>query len=238
MRRISVLGMCGMFLALVASFDVNDTENEGKYTNNIEGYQVLVPRKADQDGSFLSYSLPHFYDRDTNTRKKRNASNDSEKVHYNLTFNGKSHHVEMWPNHDFMSPGLVKEEWGPDAALDVKKVTIRRLKNSQGYYTGLVRGHSGSRLALSACDGLSEYFKTNQGQYFIEPVKGKEPDADGKHLHVIYKAPTARARASGTGGLVEAWLERLRWKHQGKRDAHADLKTDATPTTANIGIWS
>lgn len=54
MRRISVMGMCKMFLALVASFNVSDTENEGKYTNNIEGCQVLVPRKKDQDGSFLS----------------------------------------------------------------------------------------------------------------------------------------------------------------------------------------
>jgi hypothetical protein len=132
-----------------------------------------------------------------------------------------------------MSAGLVIEEWGPDAALDVKKVTIKRLKNRQCYYTGLVRGHNGSHLALSAYDGLSEYIKTNQGQYFIEPVKGKEPDADGKQVHVIYKAPTARARASGTGGLIEAWLERLRWTHQGKRDAQADLKTDATPTTTS-----
>jgi len=36
-----------------------------------------------------------------------------------------------------------------------------------------VRGQE-SRLALSVCDDLSGYIKTNQGQYFIEVKKGKK----------------------------------------------------------------
>ena len=82
-------------LAVVASFNVKDTEFEGTHTTNFKGYQVLVPIKVDQDGAFLSYSLPQFYDRDTRNRKKRNAPNGSEKIHNGLTLNGKSHHVEM-----------------------------------------------------------------------------------------------------------------------------------------------
>jgi hypothetical protein len=95
MRRISVLGTCSIFLALVASFNVKDAEFERTHTTNIKGYQVLVPIKTDQDGAFLSYSFTHFYDRDTRNRKKRSVPNGSKKVHYGLTFNGKSHHVEM-----------------------------------------------------------------------------------------------------------------------------------------------
>ena len=69
----------------------------------------------------------------------------------------------MWPNNDFISPGLVTKEWGPDAGLDINKVTIRAVNNTQCNYTGRVRGHDGSRLALSVCDSLSGYIKTNQG---------------------------------------------------------------------------
>ena len=228
MRRISVLRICSILLALVASFNVKDTEFEGTHTANIKGYQVLVPIQIGQDGAFLSYSLPHFYDCDTRKRKKRNAPNGSEKVHYGLTFNDKSHHVEMWPNNDFMSQELVIEEWGSDAAVDVKKVTISPVNNSQCHYTGLVRGRNGSRLALSVCDGLSGYIKINQGKYFIEPLKGQEPQSDGKHVHAVYKASEANPGAFGTGGCEEGWRKRLRWKHWGKRDAQADLKTDAT----------
>jgi len=187
MRRISAPGICSILLTLAASFKFKDTEFEGTRATNINEYQVLVPIRVYQDGTFLSYSLSHFYERDTRKRKKRNVPDSSEKVHYGLTFNGKRHHVEMWPNNDFMSPGLVIEEWGPDAGLDVKKVTIRAVNNTQCHYTGRVRGQNGSRLALSVCDGLSGYIKTNQGQYLIEPMKGQEPQADGKHVHVVYK---------------------------------------------------
>jgi hypothetical protein len=124
------------------------------------------------------------YDSDTRKRKKRTAPNGSDKVRHGLTFNGKSHHVEMWPNNDFMSPGLVIEELGAEAALDVNKVTIRPMNNSHCHYIGRVRGHNGSRLALSVCDGLSGYIKTNQGQYF-EPIKGQEPQTDGKRTRLL-----------------------------------------------------
>ena len=232
MRRISVPGICSIFLTLAASFIVKDTEFERTRATN-KGYQVLVPIRVDQDGAFLSYSLSHFYERDTRKRKKRNVPDDSEKVHYGLTFNGKRHHVEMWPKNDFMSPGLVIEDWGPDAGLDINKVTIRAVNNTQCHYTGRVRGHNESRLALSVCDGLLGYIKTNQGQYLIEPMEGQESQADGKHVHVVYKNSEASAGAFGTGGGEEGWRELLRLKHRRKRDAHADITTDRTLTTAS-----
>jgi hypothetical protein len=207
MWRISPLGICSIFLALAASFVVKDTEFEGTHVSNIKGYQVLVPIKVDQDGSFLFYSLSRFYERDTHKlkRNKRNAPNGSEKVHYGLTFNGKSHHLELWPNNGFMSPGVVIEEWGPDAGLDINKVTTRAVNNTQCHYTGRVRGQDGSRLALSVCDVLSGHIKTNQGQNFIEPMTGQKPQADGKHVHVVYKK--SEASAYGTGDGEEGWRE-------------------------------
>jgi hypothetical protein len=222
-----VLGICSILVASVSSSKVKDTEFEERYTRNIKGCQVLVPRKIDQDGAFLSYSLPHFYERDMRMRRKRKSPNDSDIVHYDLTFNGKSHQVEMWPNHDFMSPGLVIEERGPDAALDLNKVKLRPVKSTQCHYTGRVKGHNGSRLALSVCDGLSGYIKTNQGHYFIEPMKGQQPQADGQHVHVVYKRSEASAGACGTG-WEDGWRERLRWEHRRVRGAHTDMKADAT----------
>ena len=216
----------------MAIFIVKFIESEG-HTTDTKEYQVLVPTKIDEEGAFLSYSLPHFYDGDRRMRKKRNVPDASEKVHYGLTFNGKSHHVEMWSNNDFMSPGMVIEEWGSDAVLDINKVTIRPVNNSQCYYTGRVRGHNRSRLALSACDGLSGYIKTDQGLYFIEPIKGQEPLADGEHVHVVYKASGPSAGEFGTGGWEGGWREYVRMKHRRKRDAHADLKTDGSLTTAS-----
>ena len=89
MRRLTVIGVYSIFLVLVESLNVKDTEFEGTYTPDIKGYQALVPIKLDQDGEFLSYSLTQFYDRETPKRKKRCAPDGSDKVHYGLTFDGK-----------------------------------------------------------------------------------------------------------------------------------------------------
>jgi hypothetical protein len=69
--------------------------------------------KIGQDGDFLSYSLPHFYEHNPSRRRKTRLPDDSEKVHYGLIFDGKGHHVELWPNHDFISPGMMIEEREP-----------------------------------------------------------------------------------------------------------------------------
>jgi hypothetical protein len=56
---------------------------------------------------------------------------DSEKVHYGLAFDGKDHHVELWPNYYFISPGMMIEERGVGASLDINNVKIRRANTTR-----------------------------------------------------------------------------------------------------------
>jgi hypothetical protein len=114
-------------------------EPEGRYTRNIKDYEVLAPR-LNQDGDFLSYSCSHFYKHDPSRRRKRSLPDDSEKVHYGLTSDGKDHHVELWPKHYFISPGMMIEERGVHASLDINNVKIRRANTTRCHYTGRARG--------------------------------------------------------------------------------------------------
>jgi hypothetical protein len=90
-------------------------------------------------GRLTSYSLPHFYEHNPSRRRKRRLPDDSEKLHYGLTFDGKDHHVELWPNHDFISPGMMIEKRGVGASLDINNVKIRRANTARCHYTGRVR---------------------------------------------------------------------------------------------------
>jgi hypothetical protein len=82
-------------------------------------------------GDFLSYSLPHFYEHEPSRRRKRSLPDDSEKVHYGLTFDGRDHHLELWPNHAFISPGMMIEERGVGASLGFNNVKIRRTNTTR-----------------------------------------------------------------------------------------------------------
>jgi hypothetical protein len=95
--------------------------------------------KIRQDGDFLSYSLPHYYEHNPSRRRKRRLPDDSEKVHYGLTFDGKDHHVELWPKHYFISPGMMIEDRGVGASLDINNVKKRRANPTRCHYTGRVR---------------------------------------------------------------------------------------------------
>jgi hypothetical protein len=95
--------------------------------------------KIREDGDFLSYSLPQFYEHNPSRRRKRRLPDDSEKVHYGLTFDVKGHHVELWPNHDFIAPGIMTAERGVGASLDINNVKIIRANPTRCHYTGRVR---------------------------------------------------------------------------------------------------
>ncbi|PNF34596.1 hypothetical protein B7P43_G05875 [Cryptotermes secundus] len=159
---------------------------EGRFTRHVDDYELLVPRKVDHQGSFVSYSLPHFFERDTN-RWKRNARFDDERVHYGIHFDGKDHVVEMWPNHGLLAPGFLVETRPSGAATDLNKVKIRSVGDTQCHYTGWIKGEHGSRVALSVCNGIAGHIRTKQNHYYIEPVKDHEPEEDGQHLHMVYQ---------------------------------------------------
>ncbi|PNF21231.1 hypothetical protein B7P43_G04192 [Cryptotermes secundus] len=185
------LCICSLFMKDSYAFQYadrgwKDQPIEGRYTRDIQDYEVLVPRKIDHQGSFVSYSLPHFFERDT-SRTKRHARLDHEKVHYGIHFDGKDHLVELWPNHGLFSPGMVLETRASGAATDLNKLKIRSVEDKNCHYTGRIKGEHDSRVALSACDGLAGHIKTKQSHYYIEPVKDHEPEEDGQHLHIVYK---------------------------------------------------
>ncbi|XP_069698808.1 A disintegrin and metalloproteinase with thrombospondin motifs 12-like [Periplaneta americana] len=212
----------------VITEDAGRTSNviHGRYTRNIEDYELVIPIKEDHEGAFVSHKLPHFYERDKTRRKKRMSPDDKDKVHIGLSFNGKHHHMEMWPNHDFLSPGAMVEERDSGSAKDVKKIKIRPVKDTQCHYTGRVQDHDNSRLAISVCDGLAGYIKTDDGHYFIEPVEDQQPETNGKHLHVVYKrsAVMRGERNCASQSWKDGWRDRLEMEYRRRRVAEIYAK--------------
>nr|CAD7570254.1 unnamed protein product [Timema californicum] len=153
----------------------------GRYTRDIHDYELVVPQKVNEDGSFLTYSLPYFYERFSGDRRKRQPD---IKVHYALHFNGDLHHIELEPNYDLLSPAMVVES----KRNDIRNSKFTSPKSQQCHFIGTIRGHRNSRAAISLCEGMAGYLKTETGDlYFIEPAKDSEPERDGRHHHLIYR---------------------------------------------------
>ncbi|XP_068081830.1 A disintegrin and metalloproteinase with thrombospondin motifs 12-like [Anabrus simplex] len=161
------------------------------FTRQIRECELVVPHRANSDGTFLSYSLPQFYRR-TISRRKREIQQEDHKKHYVMTIEGIPHHVELWPNHGMMSPNLVIEHRSPN----ISEVKARLAQDQQCHYVGQVRGHKDSRASLSVCDGLAGYVRVRRSQYYIEPAKSSKPKEDGQQLHLVHRAADHKVNAS------------------------------------------
>ncbi|XP_015115568.1 A disintegrin and metalloproteinase with thrombospondin motifs 12-like [Diachasma alloeum] len=230
----SVMASVGCFLWLFWTFTVvtcsplstdgdgiNDVYH-GWYTRDVRKPELLVPRRANADGSFSTFLLPNFYNRvEVTERKKRSMNSDVDRLHLMLPFNGADHHVELTPYSDFISPEMVIETRSDGPVNDLNaRLRFKRVSDDQCYYRGFVRGHSNSRAALSLCDGVAGYIQTDDGRYFIEPMSESKPGKDGQHVHMIYKRQTPTEKDSpkrlcGTGDDWEsAWAEQLTKRQQ------------------------
>ncbi|XP_053976514.1 A disintegrin and metalloproteinase with thrombospondin motifs 7-like [Hylaeus volcanicus] len=223
----------------------------GRYTRDVNQPELLIPRRVLEDGSFATYRLPNFYDRqEINERRKRSSEAgerepEADKLHLVLAFNGIDHHVELSPYHEFISPDMVIETRGSGFRSNLNEaVRFKRASDRQCHYRGFVRDHHASKAALSLCDGVVGYVQTNHGRYFIEPVNEADPEPDGQHVHIAYKRSAPHEndakhddppkRHCGTSDNWEAaWAEQLA-KRQKRlmEDNSVASKRESAPVTS------
>lgn len=129
--------------------------HSSRYTRDIHGPELLIPRRVFEDGSFSTYSLPNFYNRREISERGKRSPGSADKLHLVLPFNGIDHHVELSPYHEFISPDMVVETRGAGISTNLNEgLRFRRAADRQCHYRGIVRGHDNSRAALSLCDGV------------------------------------------------------------------------------------
>lgn len=97
----------------------------GQYTHFLTDHEVSLPRKVTASGEHVSHDVRHLHV-------------DGE-THFRLQMGGEELHLELTPSQHFVSPSLALA-LGDDV--------------TGCHYQGVVRGHPGSSVALSACNGL------------------------------------------------------------------------------------
>ncbi|XP_017779590.1 PREDICTED: A disintegrin and metalloproteinase with thrombospondin motifs 18-like [Nicrophorus vespilloides] len=137
-------------------------------------YEIVIPRKVNELGEFVSHSLSHYH--------KRDGDGPSDNLHYSVPISGRDHHLELLPNRKISSPGALVETISRAGTKQFKRMS----DNNRCHFGGTVRGVRGSRAAVSTCNGLAGYIRTDDGHYLIEPA-APISSASGPHPHVVYK---------------------------------------------------
>lgn len=134
----------------------------GFYTDGLDKVldkiEIVYPEKVSKDGSFVSYYLPHYYNIDSSERPRRtpgvSPGSAKDAIHFFIPIEGEKHHLELWPNVNFISPGLVVERRDARDIDNVNKAKISHISQRQCHYNGQIVGKTNSSAALSTCYGL------------------------------------------------------------------------------------
>ncbi|XP_058824477.1 A disintegrin and metalloproteinase with thrombospondin motifs 12 [Topomyia yanbarensis] len=227
-----------------------ESEHQGLYTNRLEDAQLVVPRKVNQRGDMISHRLAHYHhlhhhhhahrlhqreqqqqqpqlgddaappSADRRSRREVNAVEEGGKLHYRIDVADQTLHLELEPSTEsFVAPLMVVERHRRD--LRTRSRPKKHIHSC--HYQGHIRGHEQSRVALSACNGLTGFLRTNKTEYWIEPSKNHNPsDSDG-HPHVIFKRADVKdikdARSKKASASANAATGKKKKKKRRKRHA-------------------
>lgn len=114
---------------------------------------MAVPHKLNCNGNFITFRTQSYFTHNFGQRKKKRDITSEDAVHYGIVFNNQLYHLELWPNHGFISPNAVFETREP--RTPVKDRVLRNINSKRlCHFTGRVRGIPDSKVAVSTCDGL------------------------------------------------------------------------------------
>uniref|UniRef100_A0A1A8MCJ9 ADAM metallopeptidase with thrombospondin type 1 motif, 2 n=1 Tax=Nothobranchius pienaari TaxID=704102 RepID=A0A1A8MCJ9_9TELE len=177
-------------------------------------YGLVRPISVDAEGRFLSHAVSAGWVAEGQSRRRRKREvgegNDEwegatraeenrehpahqERLYYNVTVFGRDFHLRLRHNARLVAPGA-KIEWHDDSD------SIRYFEplHDECLYVGDITDIPGATVAISNCDGLAGMIRTEQEEFFIEPVERgngvieKEEEAGGGRTHIIYRSSAVK----------------------------------------------
>ncbi|XP_052006280.1 A disintegrin and metalloproteinase with thrombospondin motifs 2-like isoform X1 [Xyrauchen texanus] len=188
-------------------------------------YGLVKPILTDAEGRFLSHAVSVGpADGQFRRRWRREAASadhahhESEggtldRLYYNVTVFNREFHLRLRRNTRLVSPGA-KMEW------QVSGSTRSEPLKSDCMYVGDVTDMQGASVAISNCDGLAGMIRTEQEEFFIEPVETghhvmKQEEEGGGRSHIVYRSAAVKkppvstnaadfhSRGANLGGLMD-----------------------------------
>ncbi|XP_076878106.1 A disintegrin and metalloproteinase with thrombospondin motifs 2 isoform X2 [Brachyhypopomus gauderio] len=187
-------------------------------------YGLVKPVLTDAEGRFLSHAVSasatgrQFRRRwrreaETADDTRADARGGGEMLYYNVTVFGREFHLRLRPNQRLVAPGA-KMEW------QTSDGTRSQPLNGNCMFVGDITDIQGASVAISNCDGLAGMIRTEQEEFFIEPVETghhaiqQEGGGSGRP-HVVYRSAALKklpagplstdvhSRGANLGGLMD-----------------------------------
>ncbi|XP_069373233.1 A disintegrin and metalloproteinase with thrombospondin motifs 14 isoform X2 [Paralichthys olivaceus] len=179
-------------------------ETHEQLSGKLREYGLIVPFSTDSRGRYISHvvsagsgskddgganAATGSSDPGSKRRVARGApempsvtSSSTQHLFFNVTVFGKELHLRLRANRRLVAPGAFVE-WQEDFEEKAKEHI-----HGNCVFTGDVSDMPEASVAISNCDGLAGLIRTDNGEFFIEPLEKGQQDVEVKgRVHVVYR---------------------------------------------------
>ncbi|XP_056325580.1 A disintegrin and metalloproteinase with thrombospondin motifs 14 isoform X1 [Danio aesculapii] len=152
----------------------------GSLSGKLSEFGLMVPSSTDARGRFVSHVLSASSSR---TRVRRDASiTPPQQIFFNVTVFGKELHLRLRANRGLVGPGATIQ-----LQEDFQEQSRERILGDC-VFTGDVTHMRSAAVAISNCDGLAGLIRTDDEEFFIEPLEKGQQEVEVKgRVHVVYR---------------------------------------------------
>ncbi|XP_046709045.1 A disintegrin and metalloproteinase with thrombospondin motifs 14 isoform X2 [Silurus meridionalis] len=154
-------------------------------SDKLSEFGLIVPFSTDSRGRYVSHMVSSGSAWTLPSERRRVARSapvaSSRYLFFNITVFGKELHLRLKANRRLVAPGAFAE-WHDDFEEKQKE----RI-NNECLFTGDISDMQHASVAISNCDGLAGLIRTDNGEFFIEPLqKGQQESEVHGRVHVVY----------------------------------------------------
>ncbi|KAF7654731.1 hypothetical protein LDENG_00065810 [Lucifuga dentata] len=203
------LFMC-FSLSLVFLDHIYAAETHEKLSGKLSEYGLIVPFSTDSHGRYISHVVSAGSGSKgaadaasdlggSRSRRRRRVARSApnmpsvtsnpaqQHLFFNVTVFGKELHLRLRVNRRLVAPGAFVE-WQEDFEEKNKERV-----HGDCVFTGDVTDMPEASVAISNCDGLAGLIRTDNGEFFIEPLEKGQQDVEVKgRVHVVYRRSAIR----------------------------------------------
>uniref|UniRef100_A0A669CRC2 ADAM metallopeptidase with thrombospondin type 1 motif 14 n=1 Tax=Oreochromis niloticus TaxID=8128 RepID=A0A669CRC2_ORENI len=152
-----------------------------KISGKLSEYGLIVPFSTDSHGRYISHVVSAGIG-SKGAAMPSVTSASAQHLFFNVTVFGKELHLRLRANRRLVAPGAFVE-WQED----FKEKAKERIQGDC-VFSGDVTDMPDASVAISNCDGLAGLIRTDNGEFFIEPLEKGQQDVEVKgRVHVVYR---------------------------------------------------
>uniref|UniRef100_A0A3B5APG0 A disintegrin and metalloproteinase with thrombospondin motifs 14-like n=1 Tax=Stegastes partitus TaxID=144197 RepID=A0A3B5APG0_9TELE len=161
-----------------------------KLSGKLSEYGLIVPFSTDSRGRYISHVVSAGSGTFGSRRRVARGAPEmpsvtpasAQHLFFNVTVFGKELHLRLRANRRLVAPRAFVE-WQEDFEEKAKE----RI-HGDCVFTGDVSDMPEASVAISNCDGLAGLIRTDNGEFFIEPLEKGQQDVEVKgRVHVVYR---------------------------------------------------